>query len=62
MPVYEYMCQSCQKTFSLLQKIGTTEQDTTCPHCGSRDVKKLISSFCCSTGFGSSSTSFTGGT
>ncbi|RMG72245.1 MAG: zinc ribbon domain-containing protein, partial [Nitrospirae bacterium] len=36
MPIYEYTCLSCGKSFSLLQKVGSTEKDTTCPHCGSR--------------------------
>ncbi|RMG73257.1 MAG: zinc ribbon domain-containing protein, partial [Nitrospirae bacterium] len=47
-------CLSCGKSFSLLQKVGSTEKDTTCPHCGSREVKKLLSAFSCSIGFGSS--------
>jgi putative FmdB family regulatory protein len=49
MPLYEYTCRKCDKTFTLLQKPGATEKDTTCIHCGSRDVSKLISSFSCST-------------
>lgn len=66
MPIYEYICNSCNRDFSLLQKMGSTEKDTICPHCGSRDVKKLISNFCCSIQGGSSSTestpSFSGST
>jgi putative FmdB family regulatory protein len=64
MPIYEYTCKECKRTFPLLQKIGASEKDTICPHCGSRDVKKLISSF----SFGSYDPStgipsgFTGGT
>ncbi len=45
MPIYEYICNNCQKGFSLLQKVGTSEKDTVCPECGSRDVKKKISAF-----------------
>jgi len=47
MPVYEYICAKCKESFSLLQKIGTTEKDTVCPECGSREVKKKISLFSC---------------
>lgn len=47
MPVYEYICVKCKESFSLLQKIGTTEKDTVCPECGSREVKKKISLFSC---------------
>ncbi len=54
MPIYEYICNSCNKEFSLLQKMGSTEKDTICPHCGSRDVRKLISAFCCSVQSGDS--------
>ncbi len=54
MPIYEYTCLSCGKSFSLLQKVGSTEKDTTCPHCGSSEVKKMMSAFSCSVGFGSS--------
>lgn len=49
MPIYEYSCRSCNRTFSLLQKIGGTGKDTTCSNCGSSEVKKLVSAFCCST-------------
>lgn len=48
MPIYEYKCKKCNTAFSVLQKIGATEKDTVCPDCGSRDVKKQMSSFCCS--------------
>jgi putative FmdB family regulatory protein len=57
MPIYEYICSSCGERFSLLQKITATEKDTDCPKCRSKEVKKLMSSFCCSSsdaGFASS--------
>jgi putative FmdB family regulatory protein len=47
MPIYEYTCNACKESFSLIQKVGATEQDTECPECGSRDVKKKISLFSC---------------
>jgi len=47
MPIYEYACFSCARTFSLLQKIGTSEKETKCPDCGSQNVKKRMSSFSC---------------
>ncbi len=55
MPIYEYTCLSCGKSFSLLQKVGSTEKDTTCPHCGASEVKKMMSAFSCSVGFSGSS-------
>jgi len=65
MPIYEYTCMKCNKDFSVLQKIGSTEKDTLCPDCGSSNIKKKISAFCCSQ-VGSAPTSsasprFTGG-
>lgn len=62
MPIYEYICNSCKKSFSLLQKVGSSEKDTVCPECGSRDVRKKISSFsCCGSLPLSSPSSFSGG-
>lgn len=43
MPIYEYWCATCQKSFAKLQKMGTGESETVCPECGSREVKKQIS-------------------
>ncbi|OGW56435.1 MAG: hypothetical protein A2Z09_01260, partial [Nitrospirae bacterium RBG_16_43_8] len=48
MPLYEYKCSKCKRSFSVLQKTGTSEKDTVCPDCGSNVVKKLLSAFSCS--------------
>ncbi|MEW6108331.1 MAG: zinc ribbon domain-containing protein [Nitrospirota bacterium] len=67
MPIYEYICIKCSEKFSLLQSMNSTVNDTECPGCGSREVKKIISSFCCSSGPGNSisssipSSGFSGG-
>lgn len=50
MPIYEYKCSKCKRSFSVLQKTGTSEKDTGCPDCGSNAVKKLLSAFSCSAG------------
>lgn len=67
MPIYEYTCEDCKKTFSVL-KLSSTQTETACSICGSKNVKKLMSSFCCSapdgggsTGSGSFGGSFAGG-
>ena len=52
MPIYEYICLKCNEKFSLLQGIKASGDDTNCPKCASTDVKKVISSFCCSSGSG----------
>lgn len=48
MPVYEYVCKKCSENFALLQWTSEEEAETACPRCGSKDIKKLISSFSCS--------------
>lgn len=45
MPVYEYVCKRCGEEFVLLQKMGATEKDTTCPKCGSQEARKKLSAF-----------------
>jgi len=41
MPIYEYHCSKCKKTFEIFQKI-TEKLLTKCPDCDGK-VKKLIS-------------------
>ena len=50
MPIYEYICLKCNEKFSLLQTINASSLCTHCPKCASKDVKKVISSFSCSSG------------
>lgn len=47
MPVYEFICNSCDHAFVLILKISEYEkqQKFTCPKCKSNDVKRQISSF-----------------
>lgn len=55
MPIYEYTCKKCNEAFAVYQSVSGSEKNTKCPECGSRDVKKIISSFSsCSLGGGSS--------
>jgi putative FmdB family regulatory protein len=41
MPIYEYECDSCEKTFEIMQKFSD-EPLRTCPECGNQ-LRKLIS-------------------
>jgi len=50
LPIYEYVCLDCDERFALLQSFYPPENDTSCPKCSSTDVKKIISSFSCSSG------------
>ncbi len=45
MPIYEYFCQDCEKSFALLQQVGANEENTICSECNSKNVKKKFSTF-----------------
>jgi putative FmdB family regulatory protein len=49
MPIYEYVCLRCNERFSVLQSINSSDNDSICPKCDSTNVKKVISTFNCST-------------
>ena len=42
MPLYEYRCADCAKTFELLVRSSTVPQ---CPHCASLKLTRLMSAF-----------------
>lgn len=46
MPLYEYVCNSCSRTFSII-KLSLSDKETACPECGSKDVTKKFSTFSC---------------
>ena len=50
MPIYEYICDACGERFSLLRKISEGADDVQCPKCSAFNAKRVMSSFCCSTG------------
>lgn len=43
MPIFEYECKKCEKKFELLVRSSSSPAE--CPLCGSKDVKKLLSTF-----------------
>jgi putative FmdB family regulatory protein len=45
MPVYEYICNDCRKTISLLILAPSTSAAPTCPKCGSGKLERLMSRF-----------------
>ncbi|MBS1706852.1 MAG: zinc ribbon domain-containing protein [Armatimonadetes bacterium] len=45
MPIYEYRCQQCGKKVALLLGMTAQPDEEVCPHCGSRDLRKLVSRF-----------------
>ena len=49
MPIYEFICESCNTPFEKFVLSAREVKGVVCPRCGSSSVKKLISSFsCCS--------------
>jgi putative FmdB family regulatory protein len=43
MPIYEFRCAQCQTVFEELVRMGQTGEGMTCPHCGARNISKLMS-------------------
>ena len=43
MPIYEYRCLTCAKSFEILVFEGGDEP--VCPHCKGENLKRLMSSF-----------------
>ncbi len=52
MPIYEYRCPVCGKTFEKLRSIRDDDNEVQCPHCESAKVERVLSGFamsgCCS--------------
>ncbi|MCS7149665.1 MAG: zinc ribbon domain-containing protein [Caldimicrobium sp.] len=45
MPIYEFKCSKCGRFFETLCFSQEDEKEVKCPHCGSKEVKKELSSF-----------------
>lgn len=45
MPIYEFQCLQCKKKFSELIGVVYKEDEISCPKCGGKKLKKLISRF-----------------
>ncbi len=45
MPLYEYICSTCEDDFTLLQSVHIKPGETICPECGSTEVVKQMSAF-----------------
>ena len=43
MPVYDYRCTECNKTYDVYHKGREVSEDIVCPSCGSLHHKKLMS-------------------
>ncbi len=67
MPLYEFQCTACQSTFEELLRVSAPATDVACPKCGSRQVRRKVSTFASrgsggSASFAAASSCSTGGT
>jgi putative FmdB family regulatory protein len=47
MPIYEFQCRKCGKTFEMLMFPSDSDDIAECPTCGENDTCRLMSSFSC---------------
>lgn len=45
MPLFEFVCQDCQKQFTFLVGVIADNDEAKCPRCGSLHLQKLMSRF-----------------
>ncbi len=45
MPIYEYRCRKCEKTFEKIQKVDEDGDTLKCPSCGAEKPEKILSRF-----------------
>ena len=45
MPLFEFVCQTCQGEFEELVRSASAVDEVCCPECGSPKIKKKISTF-----------------
>ena len=43
MPIYEYICQDCQKEYELLRSFSEADAPLACEQCGGEHVKRKLS-------------------
>ena len=46
MPIYEYLCKQCKKTFSLTMTVGEHDKArAACPKCKSKKIEQRFAAF-----------------
>ena len=60
MPIYEYVCPSCDLKFELLRSLSQSDEGTACPRC-QNNAKRMLSTFACFSKDDSGMTSSIGG-
>lgn len=61
MPLYEYRCDQCDKSFEILQRMGAGADGLSCPGCGGLELRKQFSTFSASSSASSSAGANAGG-
>jgi putative FmdB family regulatory protein len=50
MPVYDYVCKDCHKTFEAILTLKEHDVAVKCPKCGSKNVEQEVTVFYAVTG------------
>jgi putative FmdB family regulatory protein len=45
MPIYEYLCRTCNRVYGFLFATTTDSGQPTCPRCGATDLERQVSLF-----------------
>lgn len=45
MPIYEYLCPSCNRVYSFLAPSVHVTRQPSCPKCGATDLRRMVSRF-----------------
>ena len=43
MPMYEYVCEACEKSFDHIATMSARDAKVACPHCGSKKTGRKLS-------------------
>jgi putative FmdB family regulatory protein len=54
MPIFEFVCEQCEKPFEELVRSSSSLDGVVCPQCGSPQIKRKISTFASKISGGSS--------
>jgi putative FmdB family regulatory protein len=61
MPLYEYRCRECGRSFEMLRRMSDADRELECPECRSKGVERQLSTFATGGCGGSGSGSGSGG-
>lgn len=45
MPLYEYRCETCGRTFEKYRRMSEVDAEQKCPYCESEEVTRQLSTF-----------------